>query len=79
MGAVAAIVAIGLIAGLYAVLHDSPKAQAGCIQIPAAHAVGGATVKACGADAIGWCRSTADRRDWLGSAVQDRCGRAGYR
>jgi hypothetical protein len=79
MTAVAAIVVIGLVVGLYAVLHDSsPKAQAGCIEVPAAHSVGGASYQVCGDRAGRWCRSAANRDDWLGSAVRDRCRRAGY-
>ena len=42
MSVIAAIVVIGLVVGLYSVLHDSsPEAQAGCIEVPAAHSVGG--------------------------------------
>jgi hypothetical protein len=79
MTVVAAIVAIGLIVALYAVLHDgSPAARAGCIAVPAAHSVGGASYQVCGDRATRLCRSTATRHDWLGSAVRDRCGRAGY-
>jgi hypothetical protein len=79
MTAVAAIVLVGLAVGLYAALHDgSPKAEAGCINVPAAHAVGGATYQVCGGDVARWCRAAATRDDWLGSAVRERCRRAGY-
>ena len=79
MSVIAAIVVIGLVVGLYSVLHDSsPEAQAGCIEVPAAHSVGGASYQICGDSAARWCRFAATRDDWLGSAVQGRCRRAGY-
>ena len=79
MTAVAAIVVIGLIVGLYAVLHgSSPAAHAGCVDVPAAHSVGGGSYEICGARAARWCSAAANRDDWLGSAAQSRCRRAGY-
>jgi hypothetical protein len=79
MTAVAAIVLVGLAIALFAAIHDgSSKAESGCIEVPATHAVGGATIKACGADAVRWCREAETRDDWLGNAVGPRCRRAGY-
>jgi hypothetical protein len=79
MTAVAAIVLVGLVVGLYAVFHDSsPTAHAGCIDVPATHSVGGASYRVCGDRATRWCRSAATRDDWLGSAAQNPCRRAGH-
>jgi hypothetical protein len=79
--AVVTILVIGLVIGLYAALHDgsSSKAEAGCIEVTAAHTTGGATLRACGPAAVRWCRSARAREDALARAVQARCSRAGYR
>jgi hypothetical protein len=80
MTAIAAIVLVGLAVALFAALdHGSSEAQAGCLEVPAAHSVGGATYEVCGGDVARWCRSAATRDDWLGSSLQSRCRRAGYR
>jgi hypothetical protein len=79
MTAIAAIVLVGLAIALFAALHDgSSKADAGCIDVPATHSVGGATYQVCGADVARWCRSAATRDDWLGSSLRPRCRSAGY-
>jgi hypothetical protein len=79
MTAVAAVVVVGIAAALFAVVHDgSPKAASGCIEVPATHAVGGATITACGSEAVRWCHLAARRDDWLGRAVRPRCRSAGY-
>ena len=79
MTAIAAIVVVGLAIALFAAIHDgSSKADSGCIEVPATHAVGGATITACAGDALRWCREAATRDDWFGKAVQPRCRRAGY-
>jgi hypothetical protein len=80
MTAVAAIVIVGLVIGLFAVLGgSSPPAAAGCVDVPAAHSVGGGSYEICGDRAALWCRSESARDDWLASAARDRCARAGYR
>jgi hypothetical protein len=79
MAVVAAILLLGLAAGLYAALRDgSSKAEPGCIEVPAAHSTGGTTLKSCGADAARWCRSAAARDDALARAVRAHCRSAGY-
>ena len=79
MTAVAAVVLVGLAVALFAALDGgSSEAKAGCIEVPAAHAVGGATYDVCGTEVARWCRSAGARDDWLGSTLQQRCRRAGY-
>jgi hypothetical protein len=76
----ALLVAAALAVGVYAVLDDSAsKPGPGCIEVTAAHARGGATIQACGADAARWCRIVAPRDDSLALKVKARCRDAGYR
>ena len=78
--AVAAALALAVAVVLYVALQGdgSSAAKPGCIDVTAAHTVGGATLHACGSEAANWCRSSEVRsRRYTGLA--QACRKAGYR
>jgi hypothetical protein len=80
LAVVAAVVLVGAAVALYAALHHgTPKAATGCVDVVAASTTGGATLHACGADAVRWCRSQAGRTDRAARVTLAACARAGYR
>jgi hypothetical protein len=63
-----------------AIQSGSSGSGSGCIDIRGTHAVGGATIHACGQEAARWCDSAAaDRPDALGRNLRQECRDADYR
>jgi hypothetical protein len=76
-----AVVVIALGAALYAGFHHGARTTAaGCIDVIAASTTGGATIHACGAAALRWCRLEAARGAAFGGQSRAECRRvAGFR
>jgi hypothetical protein len=75
----AALFAVALAVVLVLALRSGSTGGSACIDFTGTHAVGGATIHACGEDAKRWCESTAaDRPDELGRGLRRECREAGY-
>ena|SRR5947209_19174399 len=70
--------AVAVVAIVVAIVVTSGSSSAGCISVTGTYSTGGATLRACGADARRFCRQEAARGDALARQVQAQCRRAGY-
>ena len=76
--AVLGVLAVAVVAIVVAVVATSGSSNAGCVSVTGTYSTGGATLRACGADARRFCRQEARRSDALARQVQAKCRRAGY-
>jgi hypothetical protein len=81
LAVIGALFALAVVIVLVLALQGGSTGSASrCIDFTGTHAVGGATIHACGRDAARWCDSTAaNRRDALGRRLRLECRAAGYR
>jgi hypothetical protein len=81
VAAVAGLFAVAVVVVLIVALQSgSSGAGPGCINVTGTHAVGGASIHACGQSAARWCHSAAAaRRDALARSLGEECRAAGYR